>query len=109
MTPEERAKVIRSNRRAYGMEPGTGYWRKAEPRPEPRAIPTPAAAKPPIVSRSGRPRSFQQQKNSVGHDVRLGEFASAFKPPPYVKLVAGIPAVAIGARLPGEPRKRRKR
>lgn len=95
MNPEERAKAIRSNRRTYGTEPGTGY-RRAPPR-----MATKPTQKPPAPPAA--------QRKSVGHSVRGGEFASAFKPPPGVILVAGIPVVAIGARLPGERRQKRKK
>lgn len=92
MTPEERAKAIRSNRRAYGLEPGTGY---RSPRPAP-----------------ARRGYYESRPKSIAVLVRPAKIPPSSNrpaPPKYLVLIAGIPAVSVGARMPGERRLKRKK
>jgi len=94
----DRVKAIRRNRASFGLPPL-----------QPADIAAKAVPRQPVInSRSGKPAAMAQVA-MVGHTVRRGEFAGAFKPPKGIIMVAGIPAVAVGARLPGERRLKRKK
>jgi hypothetical protein len=94
----DRAKAIRRNRQAYGLPPLQPSDLAARATKRLPAVPGPSP-KDPTAATPKHPRPA----------ARLGEFAHLFKPPKEIVLVAGIPAVAAGARLPGERRQKRKR